>query len=192
MGLGLGGFGGPGAMGLGGLGMGMGMGMPGMMPYGMGMGMPGMNPYGMGMPGGGTKPAGEPGNPVGMNPYGNPMMGNPMMMGGMYGMGGMMMGDTNNVKVVGSKDKPLKVVCKAIDMRDVDPTANNRLITELVQQVKNKGLFDYNETKPRELDETERMELADIRDEKSEEEGKARLKTYLFGLNLVLREPIEL
>ena len=177
---------------MGGMGMGMGMGMPGMMPYGMGMGMPGMNPYGMGMPGGGTKPAGEPGNPVGMNPYGNPMMGNPMMMGGMYGMGGMMMGDTNNVKVVGSKDKPLKVVCKAIDMRDVDPTANNRLITELVQQVKNKGLFDYNETKPRELDETERMELADIRDEKSEEEGKARLKTYLFGLNLVLREPIEL
>ena len=94
--------------------------------------------------------------------------------------------------VVGSKDKPLKVVCKAIDMRDVDPTANNRLITELVQQVKNKGLFDYNETKPRELDETERMELADLRDDKSEEEGKARLKTYLFGLNLVLREPIEL
>ena len=74
----------------------------------------------------------------------------------------------------------------------MDPTANNRLITELVQQVKNKGLFDYNETKPRELDETERMELADIRDDKSEEEGKARLKTYLFGLNLVLREPIEL
>ena len=36
------------------------------------------------------------------------------------------------------------------------------------------------------------MELADIRDDKSEEEGKARLKTYLFGLNLVLREPIEL
>ena len=178
---------------MGGMGMGGMMGMPGMMPYGMGgMGMPGMNPYGMGMPGGGTKPAGEPGNPVGMNPYGNPMMGNPMMMGGMYGMGGMMMGDTNNVKVVGSKDKPLKVVCKAIDMRDVDPTANNRLITELVQQVKNKGLFDYNETKPRELDETERMELADIRDDKSEEEGKARLKTYLFGLNLVLREPIEL
>ena len=178
---------------MGGMGMGGMMGMPGMMPYGMGgMGMPGMNPYGMGMPGGGTKPAGEPGNPVGMNPYGNPMMGNPMMMGGMYGMGGMMMGDTNNVKVVGSKDKPLKVVCKAIDMRDVDPTANNRLITELVQQVKNKGLFDYNETKPRELDETERMELADLRDDKSEEEGKARLKTYLFGLNLVLREPIEL
>ena len=177
---------------MGGMGMGGMMGMPGMMPYGMGMGMPGMMPYGMGMPGGGTKPAGEPGNPVGMNPYGNPMMGNPMMMGGMYGMGGMMMGDTNNVKVVGSKDKPLKVVCKAIDMRDVDPTANNRLITELVQQVKNKGLFDYNETKPRELDETERMELADLRDDKSEEEGKARLKTYLFGLNLVLREPIEL
>ena len=177
---------------MGGMGMGGMMGMPGMMPYGMGMGMPGMMPYGMGMPGGGTKPAGEPGNPVGMNPYGNPMMGNPMMMGGMYGMGGMMMGDTNNVKVVGSKDKPLKVVCKAIDMRDVDPTANNRLITELVQQVKNKGLFDYNETKPRQLDETERMELADIRDDKSEEEGKARLKTYLFGLNLVLREPIEL
>ena len=177
---------------MGGMGMGGMMGLPGMMPYGMGMGMPGMMPYGMGMPGGGTKPAGEPGNPVGMNPYGNPMMGNPMMMGGMYGMGGMMMGDTNNVKVVGSKDKPLKVVCKAIDMRDVDPTANNRLITELVQQVKNKGLFDYNETKPRELDETERMELADLRDDKSEEEGKARLKTYLFGLNLVLREPIEL
>ena len=73
----------------------------------------------------------------------------------------------------------------------MDPTANNRLITELVQQVKNSGLFDYNETKPRDLV-YKRQELADIRDDNSEEGGKARLKTYLFGLNLVLREPIEL
>jgi len=183
-----------GMMGMMGMGMGMGMGM-----YGMGM-MPGMMPYGgmmgpgMGMPPGGGM-GGELGNPAGgMNPYGMGGMGmNPYGMGGMgmMGMGMMGMGDTNNVKVVGSKDKPLKVVCKAIDMRDVDPTANNRLITVLVQQVKNSGLFDYNETKPRDLDEFERQGLEDVSDDKSED-GKARLKTYLFGLDLVLREPIEL
>jgi len=149
---------------------------------------------GMGMPPGGGM-GGELGNPAGgMNPYGMGGMGmNPYGMGGMgmMGMGMMGMGDTNNVKVVGSKDKPLKVVCKAIDMRDVDPTANNRLITVLVQQVKNSGLFDYNETKPRDLDEFERQGLEDVSDDKSED-GKARLKTYLFGLDLVLREPIEL
>jgi hypothetical protein len=109
----------------------------------------------------------------------------------MYGMPGMMPGDADSLKVVGSKDRPLSVVCKAIDMRDVDPTANNRLITVLVQQVKNSGLFDNNETKPRDLEEFERQGLEDVMDD-NDEETKARLKTYLFGLNLVLREPIEL
>ena len=171
-----------------------GMMMPGMMPYGMGM--PGMGMPGMGMPPGGGM-GGEPGNPVGgmgMNPYGMNPYG--MMGGGMMGMGGMgmmgMMGDTNNLNVVGSQDRPLKVVCKAIDMRDVDPTANNRLITVLVQQVKDTGLFDYNETKPRDLEDMERQGLEDVKDDKSDEDSKARLKTYLFGLDLVLREPIEL
>ena len=182
-------FGG-GMMGMGGMyGMGMMPGMGGM--GGMGM-MPGMNPYGMGMPPGGGA-GGEPGNPMGgMNPYG---------MGGM-GMGmGMGMGGTNDVKVVGSKDRPLEVVCKAIDMRDVNVTANNRLETILLQQLKNRGitnrlgkvttLFDYNETKRRELKESEQQELADVKDDKGDE-GKPRLKTYMFGLNLVLRDPIEL
>ena len=178
-----------------GMGMGMGMGMP----YGM-MGGPGMGmgmPYGMMGPGMSSMPvgsAGEPGNPaggMGMNPYGMGM--NPYGMGGMgmYGMGGMMMGGTNDVKVVGSRDKPLKVVCKAIDMRDVNPIANNRLITVLVQQVKNSGLFDYNATKPRDLEEMERQGLEDVMVDK-DDDAKARLKTYLFGLDLVLREPIKL
>ena len=182
-----------GMMGMPGMGM-PGMMMPGMMPYGMGM--PGMGMPGMGMPPGGGM-GGEPGNPVGgmgMNPYGMNPYG--MMGGGMMGMGGMgmmgMMGDTNNLNVVGSQDRPLKVVCKAIDMRDVDPTANNRLITVLVQQVKDTGLFDYNETKPRDLEDMERQGLEDVKDDKSDEDSKARLKTYLFGLDLVLREPIEL
>ena len=122
-----------------------------------------------------------------MNPYG--MMGGMGMMG-MGGMG-MMGGDTNNLSVVGSKDRPLKVACRAIDMRDVDRTANNRLITVLVQEVKNSGLFDYNATKPRELDETEKLGMEDISEDK-DDEAKARLKTYMFGLDLVLREPIEL
>ena len=156
--------------------------MPGMMP---GM-TPGMNPYGMSMPPGGGV-GGEPGNPAGgMNPYG---MGGMGMMGmGMMGMG---MGGTNDVKVVGSKERPLEVVCKAIDMRDVNVTANNRLETILVQELKDTGLFDYNETKRRELKESEQQELADVKDDKGDE-GKPRLKTYMFGLNLVLRDPIEL
>ena len=103
---------------------------------------------------------------------------------------GMGMGSETN-KVVGSKDRPLKVVCKAIDMRDVDPTANNRLITVLVQQVKNSGMFDYQATKPRDLEEMERDELQGVSDDK-EDEAKARLKTYMFGLDLVLRNPIDL
>jgi hypothetical protein len=152
--------------------------------------MPGMNPYGMGMPPGGGA-GGEPGNPMGgMNPYGMGGMGGMGMMG-MGGMGMMGMGGTNDVKVVGSKDRPLEVVCKAIDMRDVNVTANNRLETILVQQLKDTGLFDYNETKRRELKESEAQELADVKDDKGDE-GKPRLKTYMFGLNLVLREPIEL
>ena len=181
----------PGMMGMMGM-MGPGMMGPGMMGRGlMGPGMmgPGMSSMPVGsVPQGG---AGEPGNPaggMGMNPYGMGM--NPYGMGGM-GMPGMMTGDADSLKVVGSKDKPLSVVCKAIDMRDVDPTANNRLITVLVQQVKNSGLFDYNETKPRDLEEFERQGLEDVMDD-NDEETKARLKTYLFGLNLVLREPIEL
>ena len=112
-------------------------------------------------------------------------------MGTMGMMGMMGMGGTNDVKVVGSKERPLEVVCKAIDMRDVNVTANNRLETILVQQLKNTGLFDYNETKRRELKESEEQELADVKDDKGDE-GKPRLKTYMFGLNLVLREPIEL
>jgi hypothetical protein len=126
----------------------------------------------------------------GMNPYGMGGMGM-MGMGGMGGMGMMGMGGTNDVKVVGSKDRPLEVVCKAIDMREVNVTANNRLETILVQQLKDTGLFDYNETKRRELKESEEQELADVKDDKGDE-GKPRLKTYMFGLNLVLREPIEL
>ena len=172
------------------MGMGMGMGM-----YGMPGMMPGMMPYGMGMPGMGMPPGGgaggEPGNPIGgMNPYGMGGMGM-MGMGGMGMMGMMGMGGTNDVKVVGSKDRPLEVVCKAIDMRDVKSTANNRLETMLVQELKETGLFDYNETKRRTLKESEEMELADVKEDKGEE-GKSRLKTYMFGLNLVLREPIEL
>jgi hypothetical protein len=93
--------------------------------------------------------------------------------------------------VVGSKERPLEVVCKAIDMRDVKVTANNRLETILVQQLKNTGLFDYNETKRRTLKESEEQELADVKADKGDE-GKPRLKTYMFGLNLVLRDPIEL
>jgi len=83
----------------------------------------------------------------------------------------------------------------------VNVTANNRLETILVQELKNRGitnrlgkvtaLFDYNETKRRELKESEAQELADVRDDKGDE-GKPRLKTYMFGLNLVLREPIGL
>ena len=159
--------------------------------YGMGMMpgmMPGMNPYGMSMPPGGGV-GGEPGNPAGgMNPYG---MGGMGMMGMGMGMMGMGMGGTNDVKVVGSKERPLEVVCKAIDMRDVNVTANNRLETILVQELKDTGLFDYNETKRRELKESEQQELADVKDDKGDE-GKPRLKTYMFGLNLVLRDPIEL
>jgi len=155
--------------------------MPGMMP-GMGYGMPGMG-YGM-PPGGGM--GGEPGNPIGGPGMGYGMSG--MMGMGMMGMG---MGNTNDVKVVGSKERPLEVVCKAIDMRDVNVTANNRLQTILVQQLKDTGLFDYNETKRRELKESEEQELADVQDDKGEE-GKPRLKTFMFGLNLVLRDPIEL
>ena len=117
---------------------------------------------------------------------------------GMMGMGGMGMmgGDTNNLSVVGSKDRPLKVACKAIDMRDVDRTANNRLITVLVQEIKGqlvlgKPLFDYNEIKPRELEEMEKLGMEDVSEAK-DDEAKSRLKTYMFGLDLVLREPIEL
>ena len=48
-----------------------------------------------------------------------------------------------------------------------------------------------NATKPRDLEEYEKEGLEDVSEEK-DEETKARLKTYMFGLDLVLRDPIEL
>ena len=52
-------------------------------------------------------------------------------------------------------------------------------------------LFDYNEIKPRELEEMEKLGMEDVSEDK-DDDAKARLKTYMFGLDLVLREPIEL
>ena len=139
--------------------------------------------------------AGEPGNPAGMspgmmNPYGMMPGMMPGMMGGM--MGGMMMGgDTNLLNVVGSVEKPLRVVCKAIDLRDVNPTANIALKKNLVDNLKNSNMFDYNETKWGDLNEDEKQMIEEVQADKTAED-KARIKTLLFGLDLVLREPIEL
>ena len=146
--------------------------------------------------GGAPQAGGEPGNPVGMGGM-NPMMGgmNPMMMGMnpmMMGMGGMGMGgDTNNLNVVGSAKKPLRVVCKAIDLQDINPTANITLKKVLVDNLKISGLFDYNETKWGPVTEDEKVLLDDVKAEKSEE-NKARLKTLIFGIDIVLKEPIAL
>ena len=183
-------------------GMGMGMGMGGMYPMGMNPMMMGM--YGMGgmggmggmQQGGGPPPAGggEPGNPMGMGGMYGGMGGmNPMMMGGMYGMGGMGMpqGGGKNQNVVGSPKRPLRVVCKAIDLQTINPTANITLKTKLVANIKNSGLFDYNETKWGPVTEEENVVLEDVKADKSEE-NKARLKTLIFGLDIVLKEPIEL
>ena len=181
-------------------GMGMGMGMGGMYPMGMNPMMMGM--YGMGgMPpmGGGAPPVGggEPGNPMGMGGmYGGGMGGmNPMMMGGMnpmmMGMGMGMGGDTNNLNVVGSPKKPLRVVCKAIDLQDINPTANITLKKVLVDNLKISGLFDYNETKWGPVTEDENVLLEDVKADKAEE-NKARLKTLIFGIDIVLKEPIAL
>jgi hypothetical protein len=41
------------------------------------------------------------------------------------------------------------------------------------------------------LDDYEKEGLEDVSEEK-DDETKARLKTYMFGLDLVLRDPIEL
>ena len=186
-----------------GMGMGMGMGMGGMYPMGMnpmmmGMyGMGGMPPMGGGAPGGAPPVGGgEPGNPVGMGGMNPMMMGmNPMMMGMnpmMMGMGGMGMGgDAENLNVVGSPKKPLRVVCKAIDLQDINPTANITLKKVLVDNLKISGLFDYNETKWNAVTEDENVLLEDVKAEKSEE-NKARLKTLIFGLDIVLKEPIAL
>ena len=125
-----------------------------------------MNPYGMGM-----------------NPYGAM----PGMAPGMYGMGG----DTNVLNVVGSEEKPLRVVCKAIDLRDINPTANIAMKKTLVDNLKNSNMFDYDKTKWGDLEEEERQLLEEVQADKSDE-TKARIKTLLFGLDLVLREPIEL
>ena len=107
-------------------------------------------------------------------------------------MGGMMMGgDTNLLNVVGSVEKPLRVVCKAIDLRDVNPTANIALKKNLVDNLKNSNMFDYNETKWGDLNEDEKQMIEEVQADKTAE-NKARIKTLLFGLDLVLREPIEL
>ena len=179
-------------------GMGMGMGMGGMYPMGMNpmmMGMYGMGGMGGMQQGGGPPPAGggEPGNPMGMGGMYGGMGGmNPMMMG-MYGMGGMGMqqGGGKNQNVVGSPKRPLRVVCKAIDLQTINPTANITLKTKLVANIKNSGLFDYNETKWGPVTEDENVLLEDVKADKSEE-NKARLKTLIFGLDIVLKEPIEL
>ena len=179
-------------------GMGMGMGMGGMYPMGMNpmmMGMYGMGGMGGMQQGGGPPPAGggEPGNPIGMGGMYGGMGGmNPMMMG-MYGMGGMGMqqGGGKNQNVVGSPKRPLRVVCKAIDLQTINPTANITLKTKLVANIKNSGLFDYNETKWGPVTEDENVLLEDVKADKSEE-NKARLKTLIFGLDIVLKEPIEL
>jgi len=117
---------------------------------------------------------------------------NPMMMG-MYGMGGtgMQQGGGKNQNVVGSPKRPLRVVCKAIDLQTINPTANITLKTKLVANIKNSGLFDYNETKWGPVTEDENVLLEDVKADKSEE-NKARLKTLIFGLDIVLKEPIEL
>ena len=180
-------------------GMGMGMGMGGMYPMGMNpmmMGMYGMGGMGGMQQGGGPPPVGggEPGNPMGMGGMYGGMGGmNPMMMGGMYGMGGMGMqqGGGKNHNVVGSPKRPLRVVCKAIDLQTINPTANITLKTKLVANIKNSGLFDYNETKWGPVTEDENVLLEDVKADKSEE-NKARLKTLIFGLDIVLKEPIEL
>ena len=179
-------------------GMGMGMGMGGMYPMGMNpmmMGMYGMGGMGGMQQGGGPPPVGggEPGNPMGMGGMYGGMGGmNPMMMG-MYGMGGMGMqqGGGKNQNVVGSPKRPLRVVCKAIDLQTINPTANITLKTKLVANIKNSGLFDYNETKWGPVTEDENVLLEDVKADKSEE-NKARLKTLIFGLDIVLKEPIEL
>ena len=175
----------------------------------MGMGMGGMYPMGMnpmmmggmyGPPMGGMPPvgAGEPGNPPGMG-MGYPMPGYGMGMQGMgipgmgmpgtpgYGMGG----DTNVLNVVGSEEKPLRVVCKAIDLRDINPKANLDLKTLLVRNLKTSQMFDYNLTKWGDLDEYEKGNLAEVQADKTDE-TKARIKTTLFGLDLVLSKPIDL
>ena len=125
-----------------------------------------MNPYGMGM-----------------NPYGAM----PGMAPGMNGMGG----DTEVLNVVGSEEKPLRVVCKAIDLRDINPTANIAMKKTLVDNLKNSNMFDYDKTKWGDLEEEEKQLLEEVQADKSDE-TKARIKTLLFGLDLVLREPIEL
>ena len=100
-------------------------------------------------------------------------------------------GDTEVLNVVGSVKKPLRVVCKAIDLNDINPTANITLKKTLVDNLKISGLFDYNETKWGPVEEDENVLLEQVSAEKSEE-NKARLKTLIFGLDIVLREPIEL
>ena len=180
------------------MGMGM-MGMGGMYPMAMNPMMMGM--YGMGGMGGMGRPpvggqVGEPGNPPGMGGGMNPQMGMYGMggMGGMYGgMGGMGMPQAGgkDQNVVGSPKRPLRVVCKAIDLQSINPTANITLKTKLVANLKSSGLFDYNETKWGPVKEDETVLLEDVKADKSEE-NKARLKTLIFGLDIVLKEPIEL
>ena len=87
--------------------------------------------------------------------------------------------------------KPLRVVCKAIDLRDINPKANLDLKTLLVRNLKTSQMFDYNLTKWGDLDEYEKGNLAEVQADKTDE-TKARIKTTLFGLDLVLSKPIDL
>ena len=61
----------------------------------------------------------------------------------------------------------------------------------LVDNLKNSNMFDYNETKWGDLNEDEKQMIEEVQADKTAE-NKARIKTLLFGLDLVLREPIEL
>ena len=65
------------------------------------------------------------------------------------------------------------------------------IVTDSLANIKNSGLFDYNETKWGPVTEEENVVLEDVKADKSEE-NKARLKTLIFGLDIVLKEPIEL
>ena len=60
-----------------------------------------------------------------------------------------------------------------------------------MDNLKNSGLFDYNQTKWGKVTEDEMVLLEDVKADKTEE-NKSRLKTLLFGIDIVLREPIEL
>lgn len=83
------------------------------------------------------------------------------------------------------------MVCKAIDLRDINPKANLDLKTLLVRNLKDSQMFDYDLTKWGDLKEDEKDLLAEVQADKTNE-TKSRIKTTLFGLDLVLSNPIDL